>query len=173
MKILTIGQIAYVESQKYFIEQLANDDNISIHFAGSGPAVPALMKYVQDNCIHNIEFSGRYEKNNEQKIVEASDIINIWLKNDINADSCMANRFYLSALLMKPMIVNNGTYMARLCEEYCLGLVIKEGDNFKEKISSWYANFDFKKFSDNCRFFLNAVKQDMNEFEKRLLKLYC
>lgn len=172
MKILTIGQIAYVESQKYFIEQLADSDNISLHFAGIGPAVPALTRYVEEHRIKNVEFSGRYEKLNEPLIVETADIINIWLKNDINADSCMANRFYLCALLMKPMIVNKGSYMARLCEEYCLGLVLKEGDNFKEKIINWYTNYDFTKFSDNCRKFLYLVKEDMNEFENRLLKLY-
>lgn len=172
IKILTIGQIAYVDSQRYFIGRLGNVEGVALQFSGAGPAVPELQDYVQKNQLTNVTFTGRYQKQEEPSIVETADMINIWLKNDINADSCMANRFYLCAQLRKPMIVNAGTYMADLCEEYKLGVVVKEDDDFKSVIKRWYENYEFDTFSSQCQLYLESVKQDIICFENKLVSLY-
>lgn len=172
INILTIGQISYLDSQLFFIKQLGNVGDFSLEYAGSGPAVPKLLEYVQNNGIQNIYFSGRYEKKDEPEIVKKSDMINIWLKSDINADSCMANRFYLSAAFRKPMIVHKGSYMAELCEEYKLGVVLEDKDSFSKELMHWWKSFDYKVYNDNCIRFLKTVTSEMELFETKLKTFY-
>lgn len=173
IRVLTIGQIAYIDSQIYFVSKLGNCDGIAVQFSGAGPAVPSLEAYVSESHFENIFFTGRYEKINEPEIVKSADMINIWLKSDVNADSCMANRFYLSALFHKPMIVHKGSYMAELCNQFGLGVVLKEGDDFAKCIKDWFEDYDYETFSNGCRLFLESVKQDIYIFENRLISLFA
>lgn len=171
LKILTIGQISYYESQECFVNRLANCDDVSLSFVGSGPASEPLKQYVQENEIKNVSFAGRYEKKDEVSIVKPYHMINIWLKHGLNADSCMANRFYLSAQLRKPMIVSKGSHQGELCERYGLGVALDENDDFAEKIQSWWNRFDAQQYEEGCMAFLKSVGDDMERFEKDLLRL--
>lgn len=172
IKILTIGQIAYYESQKCLIDHLANEKDIKMNFVGEGPSSKPLQKYVKDCGFQNITFSGRYDKKDEMAIVEQNTMINIWLKHGINTDSCMANRFYLSVQMRKPMIVSRNSYQGHLCEKYGLGVTLEENDNFGAKINEWWTNFVPEKYDSGCRAFLNQVNKDIELFEQKLVHLY-
>ena len=172
LKILTIGQISYYNSQELFVRNLANCDGIALSFVGVGPASEPLKQYVEDKMIKNVSFAGRYEKKDEVSIVRPYHMINIWLKHSLNADSCMANRFYLSAQLRKPMIVSKGSYQGGLCDRYGLGVVLDENDVFSEKIIEWWRTFDYEKYDSGCRAFLKRVEKDMMIFEDSLKDLY-
>ncbi len=171
LTVLTVGQISYLESQCHFVEQLGNTQGFSLQFSGAGPAVAGLKEFVSKHNYKNVIFTGRYDKKEEPEIVKTADFINIWLKSDINTDSCMANRFYLSALLRKPMIVHKGSYMAELCEQYGLGVILEEKDDFRSAILDWYNGFDYDCFSEGCKLFLGSVKEDLSKFEDNLLVL--
>ena len=171
LSILTIGQIAYYDSQECFVNHLADKQDIDLAFIGAGPASEPLVNYVQEHDIKNVTFGGRYAKKDEMDIVQPYHMINIWLKHDINADSCMANRFYLSAQLRKPMIVSKGSFQGDLCEKYGLGVVLDENDDFSEKIMEWWRSFDAEKYDEGCRAFLRSVDNDMNIFENQLIEL--
>lgn len=172
IKILTIGQISYYDSQECFVNHLANCDGFDLSFVGVGPASEPLKQYVEENKIKNISFAGRYEKKDEVSIVKLYHMINIWLKHSLNADSCMANRFYLSVLLRKPMIVTKASHQGELCERYGLGVVLDERDDFVEKIRTWWSNFQADKFEEGCQAFLKTVSMDVDAFEKELVLLY-
>lgn len=172
LKILTIGQISYYDSQEMFVDNLAKSDGVTLSFIGVGPASEPLKQYVKSKKIRNVFFAGRYEKKDEVSIVRPYHMINIWLKHGLNADSCMANRFYLSAQLRKPMIVTKGSHQGELCERYGLGLVLDENDDFSEKIIEWWRTFDYEKYDSGCRAFLKQVEKDMMIFENSLKDLY-
>lgn len=170
--ILTIGQIAYYDSQEFFVNHLADKKGIRLAFIGAGPASEPLAEYVKEQGYNNVTFCGRYAKKEEIGIVEPYHMINIWLKHDINADSCMANRFYLSAQLRKPMIVSKGSHQGNLCEKYSLGVILDESDDFEKKIMEWWKTFDAEKYDKGCRAFLESVTSDMASFEEGLTNLY-
>ena len=69
IKILTIGQIAYVDSQKFFVEQLGDTEGFALQFSGSGPAVPELQEYVRNNQLTNVTFTGRYQKRERNQVL--------------------------------------------------------------------------------------------------------
>lgn len=172
IKIITIGQISYYDSQECFINHFANCDGFTLSFIGAGPASEQLSQYVNEKEIRNVSFAGRYEKKDEVSIVKPYNMINIWLKHSLNADSCMANRFYLSVQLRKPMIVAKGTYQGDLCERYGLGVVLDENDIFTEKIRSWWSCFDAQQYEKGCMTFLKSVGEDIDKFENNLIRLF-
>ena len=169
IKILTIGQISYYDSQECFVNHLANCEGIALSFVGAGPASEPLRQYVSERNIENVSFSGRYVKKDEMSIVKPYHMINIWLKHSLNADSCMANRFYLSVIQRKPMIVRKGTFQAELVEKYYLGLALDDDDIFSDAIIRWWDEFDADRYNCGCRCFLKSVVEDLELYEKKLL----
>ena len=172
MKVLTIGKIAYYGSQVTFLNKMGNRDGVELHFAGEGPAAEPLKQYVVDNAIKNVGFSGRYAKCDELSIVEPYHMLNIWLDHSINADTCVANRFYLSAILRKPMIVHRNTYQGYLCSLYGLGVVLDENDDFYNKIIQWWNEFDYQRYDSGCKRFLSDVQTEMKLFNTEVTRLY-
>lgn len=172
IKILTIGQLRDYSSNSTIIKKLANNSNFCLQFSGSGSAEDKLKEFVQDVKAKNVLFTGRYKKENEEEIVEDCDMINIYFNHDVNSDSLMSNRFYLSVLHRKPMIVREGTFQAELVKQYGLGVILDDTDNFVEMIECWWNDFDFEKYNEGCRAFIDVVVADMNVFEKKLLWLH-
>lgn len=172
IKILTIGQLRDYESNSTVIERLANNPNYHLQFSGSGSAEEKLQKYSEDILAKNVTFTGRYKKEYEETIVEDFDMINIYFNHDVNSDSLMSNRFYLSVLQRKPMIVRKDTFQAELVEQFGLGVVLDDVDDFPKKIEYWWNNFDQEKYNEGCRRFINMVIADMNDFEIKIVDLY-
>ena len=172
ISILTIGQIRDFEANSYLMNRLKNLSQIKMVFAGTGVASDSLKKYAQDNGIENAVFTGRYKKKEENNIVKSHQMMNIFLNRDVNSDTLMTNRFYLSVLLRKPMIANEGSYQADLIKQYGLGIVLHENDDFAERIRDWWRSFDAEQFDKGCRKFLEGVKKETREFEQIIVLLY-
>lgn len=140
-------------------------------FTGSGPASEALKEYAEKNEIINAEFTGRYNKTDEEEIVLKHQMMNAYLGRDVNSDSLMTNRFYLSALMRKPMIVNEGCHQAEVAEKYGLGIVLQAQDDFEERIESYWKDLDWGSYNNNCNLYLTDVLNDFKTFEQKLISL--
>ena len=70
------------------------------------------------------------------------------------------------------MIVRKNTFQAKLVEQFGLGVVLDDVDDFPKKIECWWNKFDQKKYNEGCRRFIDMVITDMNDFEKKLVDLY-
>lgn len=112
-----------------------------------------LEKICFKSGVRNVIFTGRYKKENEEKIVCQCDIINNFTNRDINSDTLLSNRFYLSATLRKPMIVRDGTYQAEIAKKFGLACIIKENDNIVEKICNYKRNIDVLRYNQSCETF--------------------
>lgn len=143
------------------IENLKSSRNFALSFVGDGPVSNPLMEYVKENNIENVSFAGRYRKQEEMGIVNNYDFISIYLLNGLNADTCMANRFYLSAVMRKPMIVNNGSYQADIAKKYGIGIILDDVHSFEDTISEYIRNFDSEHYECGCRRFLCDVEKEL------------
>ena len=168
IKILTIGRLRDANTNIFFIKELANNHAFKIQFAGDGPALPKLQKYVLEHKISNVVFTGKYDKKYEKSIIENTDLINILLPNNILSKSLMSNRFYLSVVHRKPMIVNENCIQASYCKEYSLGLVFNWHQKLDEQIENYCKCFEYEKYSSGCNDFINMVSDDYMKFEQML-----
>lgn len=168
--ILTIGQIRHYSTNVRLINSLGNKNKMSLVFAGWGIESEKLKKYAE-NKFSNITFKGRYEKQKECTIVEKSDFLNVILPVTLLERTLISNRFYLSLVFKKPMIVNQESVQADLIKRYKLGIVVKKSDNIHEKIVDYISNYDKISFEKGCKELLKRIEIDINEFENKVLKL--
>lgn len=171
IKLLTIGQLRDYSSNSNIIERLGNDEDYKLVFSGSGLAEQPLKDFVIKTNVKNVSFTGRYKKEDEKKMVEACDMLNIYFNHDINSDTLMSNRFYLSVLHRKPMIVRKNTFQAELVELYGLGVVLDENDDFKKSIEQYVRTYDSEKYNKGCQQYLSIIQKEMQLFESKLVQL--
>ena len=171
LRILTIGSIRDLDSNSTVIKNLANNPHFELEFAGSGPAIEGLQVLTKQLKASNVFFTGRYMKADENDIVQKADMINIFFDHNINSDTLMSNRFYLSVMMRKPMIVNDGCFQAEQVRKYRLGVVIGEGDDMTQKIAEYWKSFDSRVYNESCTRFLVEVENDMLLFNKRIAKI--
>ena len=164
LTVLTIGSIRDKVANQKIIDALSDKKGIKLCFVGDGMAALLLEQYCKNNHFSNIEFFGRYKKNEEDGFVRGCDMMNILLPQSVISKYLMANRFYLSALFRKPMIVNEGCFQAEQVQKYGLGLVVSDEDDLYEKIVSYWENLDWNQYEANCSRFLDVVSEDMQVF---------
>ena len=122
------------------------------------------------NDYKNVYFYGFYKKKDESSFYNECDFLNICLTDNILSNYLMSNRFYLSVIHRKPMIVNDGTYQAEVCQKYGLGLIFNYKENLPEKIRDYVLNFDVDVYEKGCNQFINDVKKEQDIFENIILK---
>lgn len=168
-KILTIGQIRDANANIKVVRELGNCSKFELIFAGFGLAVNEIKEFTEWKCYQNVIFTGKYQKEDEEGIVERCDMINIYMMHGINSDSLMSNRFYLSVLHRKPMIVTGGTFQAKMVKKYNLGVIIEIGDSIADKIEQYWKCFSSEEYEKGCLSFLQATISDINIWEDAII----
>jgi hypothetical protein len=166
-KILTIGAIGYYDANRAMIESLADDPMFELEFVGSGRDEQKLKDFVTSHKIRNVNFQGRYAKQDEPMFLKGAALISILIDESLNSITCMSNRFYLSVVYGIPMIVDDNTEQARWVRQYNLGVVIDKASGIKEQIVRYLQAFDREKFDAGRKASLKIVQQDVEEFEGR------
>ena len=166
VKVLTIGQLRNFITNKMLMDHLGNKSRITIQFSGMGIAYDLLKKYEVKKIYNNVKFTGYYPKKEEFSIVDGCDFMNIILPDDTLSRYLISNRFYLSLLRRKPMIVSSGGIQAEYVKEYDLGIIISSEDDIYSKIMIYARSFDPIQFQKNCDRFLEMVRSDMQIFSR-------
>ena len=169
--VLTIGALRDADITKKVISVLSNRDNIILKFVGDGNALPSLMRYSNENGLKNVQFYGRYKKEEEDSFVMDCDMMNIVIPHNINSDSLMTNRLYLAVRYHRPIITNKGNYQAEIVRQYGLGVVIDDLELLYDTLFAYWKNLDWVKYSANCKRFLDVVCADMKLFQNKMVEI--
>lgn len=171
INILTIGQIRDYVTNKRLIVDLGNKDKIRLIFAGYGIEKDNIEKFAL-NSYSNVYFLGKYIKEDESHIVQNADFIYIVLPTDILSSTLMSNRFYLSIVHRKPMIVNEESAQASFVKKFNLGIIVKSDDNIQEKLFEYINSFDFVAFNQGCIDVIEVVKEDITVFKNSIINYF-
>ncbi len=171
LNIDTIGQIKDFTSDSAVVLQLGNNPGYSMHFIGFGPTAGALEAYAKEHQIANVHFLGRYNKEDESRLLANTDFLNILIsRNDVNKGATLlSNRLYLSALYQIPSIVNQNTAQSEIVEKYKLGIIVNEYSELPDAIERYTSNFDKEAFVAGCKQFQQDVLADIANFDKKLI----
>jgi hypothetical protein len=170
IKILAIGHLRNYETNIRLINDLGNKENISMVFAGGGVQKLRLENFSKLK-FSNVIFLGQYLKTIEPTIVQSVDFLNIILPNTVLESTLMSNRFYLSLVHRKPMIVNEESEQTKLVLKYKLGFVVNAEDNIYEKLLNYIENFNSSEFEKGCLELLQLIEIDINNFENKIRQL--
>lgn len=166
----TIGALRDHESNIKVIKQLKNNQKFHMKFIGDGYALPILKEFSNKNNVDNIYFHGLYQKEDESKLLEKTDFINIIVGNDYLSKWLTTNRLYLCALLKIPAIVYKNTEQSTIINKYGFGLSISSYDSLVQELISFSTNFDEQEFINNCKSFLKLVRNEQKMFELKIIK---
>ena len=144
-------------------------EDVKLSFVGYGPCYKEYEDYCKSNNIQNVEFKGRYQKEEELGYYNQCNMVNILLPHTLNSDTCMSNRFYNAVVARKPMIVNSGCFQAELVEKYKLGLIVGDYDNVGQQILDYYQKLNWDEFFAGCERFIEDVTQDNLVFENKVI----
>ncbi len=160
----------YLVYQKLLTE-LKNSPKYNCAIAG--PGIEPLQEFATKNAVHNVKFSGRYNKEQESSMLIDSDFIFILLPRSVAHDYAMANRFYQALVKRRPMIVNEGSIHADYVKAYHLGIVMSLNENIATRLNHYIDSFDHIKFNDGCNKLIFEIEKDIQQFEKALTYAVC
>ena len=168
VKVLTIGQIRDVCENYQIIKSLSNSSQISLTFIGFGKGIEELKQHCLADGVKNTFFKGRYEKKDENAIVDQYDMINAYMPDNVLSRYLMSNRIYLSLLLAKPIIVSANSTQADYVSMYNLGIVINDSNNLEDAINLYWDNFDKDIYNEGRLEFLKEIIADMEKFDNTI-----
>lgn len=171
--VMTIGGIRHVEQNCEIIKALANNDKFQITFAGWGFGVPALQKFVDENNIKNVEFTGFYNKKDEPGIIAQATFLNIYYSLEPNPRTAISNRFYNSLIYRKPMITTIGTIQGKYANDYKVGLAIKDVSNLANDIERYFQNFNSEDYEKQRHLLLKSFTDDYYVFKEAVTNFSC
>ncbi len=169
INIAYIGAIRDYQVNVDLINSLRNNNWIDIYFHGEGNINEDIQKYIDSNSIKNVYLTGRYIREDEEKLYTASDLINVLRYNDgVNNKTALPNRLYNAVIYGKPMLAYHGTYLADIIQKYNLGLVLSSFDNITEILKDYFINFNQEKYYESRHEFLNYVITQNRLFNEKL-----
>lgn len=165
IEVLTIGAIRDFSSNIEVVKALANKDNVRMNFVGKGETSDIIAAYCTDNGISNVDFSGFYQKHEEAGYVKNASFINIFYPRVITHDTALSNRFYISLIYKKPMIVTKHTTQGDYVENNRLGIALSNCSNLYDALFNFIKSEDYNEYCTRCNRLLKTFLKDQKEFE--------
>ena len=78
----------------------------------------------------------------------------------------MPNRLYDSCVCRRPIIVDDGTYLAKIVRENGIGIVAQLDDSARlaSQLAKYYKASHYSEYVSNCHDYLSLVEEDINSF---------
>lgn len=169
----SIGCIGALRDYKInidFIEELKASDLIQLNYHGEGNINVDISKYLRDYNIKNVSLTGIYSREEEEGLYYKNNIINVLRYNDgINNKTALPNRLYNAVLYGKPLLAFRGTYLAKIIEQYNVGLVIDSFNNLENIIFDYLESIDLRKYNLGRSEFFDDVIYDNEHFKVKML----
>lgn len=166
-----IGALREYEYHKRLIDSFKDDKRFEFHTYGCGDDSARLAEYAKD--FDNIFVHGAYKESEKCGIIEQLDIMCYNYPYSYVNDGAVANKYYDSLIMKKPMFVNPRTVLGRFIEKEGLGVGVSEdGIGASERIYNWYRDFDKDKFAAACDACMDKYIKENEMFYKRIGKFF-
>lgn len=166
--IATIGSLRDYKTNKFFLNEFKNKNRFTLSFIGEGPVTSALKNFSLKKKFNNVFFTGAFKKGEEANLLVDANILNLLTGNDLNSKTLVTNRFYLSVILGKPMLVYSDTYQSVLCSQYNLGCIVDRGVDIYPILIEYVKTFNIEIYNKGRQDFINEVQNDSDLLEKTI-----
>lgn len=168
-----IGLIRFMNQNKKIINFFKNDPRFQLNFIGTN--AEQLESYCHENNVCNVTLMSTFSPKKTLEFYKNTDLImNLYGSNTPLLDYAISNKLYYSALLYKPILVCEGTFMEKISIENGFGYVLKmKEEDEKTDLYNFIINLDRKKLVSSCDLFIETVKKDeeiLNEKLEEILK---
>ena len=162
-----IGALRSYEYHKWLIDCFKNDKRFDFHIYGCGDDVERLKEY--SKRLDNIFIHGAYLESEKYDIMESFDIMCYNYPYSYVNDGAVANKYYDSLIMKKPMFVNSKTVLGRFIAENQMGVAVEENKfDICDKIYAWYIKFDPAEFVRTCDMYLDKYIEEDKAFYRQI-----
>lgn len=164
IKLSYIGLIRFMEQNKKIIDFFRNDNRFQLQFIGTN--ANELRGYCMENKINNVTLIDTFPEKKTLYYFEQSDVIlNLYGNHTPLLDYALSNKLYYAAILKKPILVCEDTYMERISHKYGFGFTLRM-KNTKEldELYHYYMHLDKTKLQVNCNQFMDVVFEQQKEY---------
>ncbi len=164
-----VGALRSYDYHKWLIDIFANDSRFEFHTYGCGDDCDKLAEYASQ--FDNTFVHGGYREQEKYKIIDTFDMMCYNYPYNFVNDAAIANKYYDSLIMKKPMFVNPKTRLGDFIVRNGMGVGIDENDmNAADKIFDWYINADEEKFVRACDLCLDKYIKENKVFEEKIRK---
>lgn len=167
IRILYIGQIAWLDNVYKLIDALKNDDRFEMIFAGGGSE--QVEKYAKSNHVDNVTCYGRFQPADTAKYLADADILyNLYGTNSKHLTTAISIKFYYAVFLHIPILVYKKTEMEKMAKICGIGFAVenKEFVNYADELYNWYYSLDQQEINKKCNLFLEEIEEGQKQ-------IYC
>lgn len=169
IRVVYWGMVRQLETNYKICDYFGNNNRFELIYHGSGYHTQ-LKEYCDKNKYENIKITGKYELKDIEEFAKNTDLLLNIYANDKVQKNAMTVKFYDSIQYGIPMIVNKGSYMAKIVEENYLGIVIDLDDKeFLDNLYIKFKKFDMDKYMNNREKIFKKIIKDDEKFERELL----
>ena len=135
-----------------------------------------MKQFCLDNQVDSVQLDDRGysdSKTRDSYYEDTNFILNLYGNDTISVRTAISNKLYGSCVFKRPIIVNSGTYLARIVEYNGLGIVIDtyKTDAIYSKLKWYYEPDNYKAYVSNCDRYLKQVEAEYQEFEDNIVKI--
>ncbi len=170
IRIGFVGGIQFKTQNQILLRQFANNPAYQLDYVGKVHPACDLQSFCQENHIQNAAFYPAFMNDEKPRIYKSVDLINcVYGSGSEIVQLALPNKLYDCILYKKPMLVSKGNFLARVVQQYHLGLAVDiEKDSVVQMTDDYLRNFDYEAFEQGCETFLQVVLQDQAKFEDAL-----
>ncbi len=162
-----VGTLREFSYHKALIDIFADDGRYEFFTYGCGDDTEALAEYAGN--FGNIHVCGAYSEDDKYGITDKFDMMIYNYPYSYVNDCAVANKYYDSLIMKKPMIVNPETVIGRYICENGLGVGINMADaDCGDVIFDWYRAFDADEFSRRCNGHMDRYAADNARFAEKM-----
>lgn len=167
-----IGLIRFMEQNKKIIDFFKNDTRFHLNFIGTN--AECLDAYCKENKVNNVSLMGTFDpKETLNYYVDTDLIMNLYGNHTPLLDYALSNKLYYSAMLYKPILVCEDTYMERISGEYGFGFALPMKDaKEKEELYAYMKRLDRNQFMERSDRFIRFANQQNEQLYERLEEIF-
>ncbi|BCZ27057.1 hypothetical protein EUBC25_11440 [Claveliimonas bilis] len=164
IRILYIGQIAWLDNVYKLIDALKNDNRFEMIFAGSGSE--QVEEYAKSNQVNNVTCYGRFHPGETAKYLAEADILyNLYGTDSRHLTTAVSIKFYYAVFLHIPILVYKKTEMEKMSQICGIGFAVENEEfiNYGDKLYDWYFSLDQKEINKKCNLFLEEIEEGQKQ----------
>ena len=157
------------------IQSLAGRKEFELVFIGrDNEGKEKIKRFVRENGIGNVSFEGEYRKEDIVDIYRSkADLVNILRQKTTVNRNALPNKLYDAVLSGIPLAVfSHNEAIADYVSRYHLGILLDEQGDIGNQLSEGIRMFDYGRYRDGRKEFLQLVRDDHAAFENRLVS-FC
>ena len=160
------GQVRLPDYFLKLIKVFENDERFIVNFHGEGEN-DKLIKYVSNNCIKNVFFTGSYQQNDILKFAENTDFVINCYSNNSYQKLALTVKMYEAIDFKLPMIIQKRSYMENflIANNYPFFSIDLDDVNNYDKIKTSLLEYKVN-FTDDVK---KRIEKDESLFKQRIL----